>query len=470
MTDSTGPFVVTGLGAVSAWGWGVRPLWQGLLSGRTAIAPLDRFPSENQRTRLAAQAPPPPDGLARDFPDWDCLSIADRFAVAATREALEAAGLAGGAASSPSSPASGDASLPADRTGVFFGGSTAGMFETEEAVRSFLGHGPDPDANPGSAPDRAPDRAPDPGLDLRQLTSQPLDNPAGSVARMLGVAGPVITVSSACASGTQALGLALDALRAGEVDVAIAGGADSLCRLTYSGFNALRVVDPEACRPFRRGRAGMSLGEGAGILIVERLDRLARRAETAGSRAGTALATLRGVGNSCDAHHMTAPRADGLGASLATERALADAGAAPEEVAFLNAHGTGTPLNDASEWRGFDRVFGPRAGSIPLTATKASVGHLLGSSGALEGVATVLCLTTGQVHPTPGSHDVDPETPASLVLDRPLTLARPGLAVSTSFGFGGANAAAAFGPAPAETRANREPDEAWIERHRREVA
>ncbi|MGD2113885.1 MAG: beta-ketoacyl-[acyl-carrier-protein] synthase family protein [Acidobacteriota bacterium] len=457
MTETAGPFVVTGLGAVSAWGWGVRPLWQGLLSGRTAIRPLDRFPSDDQRTTLAAQAPPPPAGLAERFPEWERLSVADRFAVAATREALEGAGLSGSAA------------LPPARTGVFFGGSTAGMFETEEAVRCLL--------EPGGG------SGPEPALDLDRLTSQPLDNPAGAVARMLGIAGPVITVSSACASGTQALGLALDALRAGEVDVAVAGGSDSLCRLTYSGFNALRVVDPEACRPFRAGRAGMSLGEGAGILILERLGRLAERPAQGWDKASAGaaprvLATVRGVGNSCDAHHMTAPRPDGLGASLATERALADAGAGAEEVAFLNAHGTGTPLNDASEWRGFDRVFGERAGEIPLTATKASIGHLLGSSGALEGVATVLCLSTRRVHPTPGDHAVDPETPVRLVLDRPLTLERPGLAVSTSFGFGGANAAAVFGPAPAEAEALRTPDEELGEepdqsarsRRRREVA
>jgi len=430
MTSRSGPFVVTGLGAVSAWGWGVHPLWEGLRSGRTAIGPLDRFLADEQRTRLAAQAPPAPAGLGEHVPEWSTLSLADRFAVAAAREALRGA-----------------APLPAEATGVFFGGSTAGMFETEEIF------------------DRLRRGEPARPEDLAPLTSQPLDNPATAVARFLGLSGPVMTVSSACASGTQALGLALDALRAGEVEVALVGGADSLCRLTYSGFNALRVVDPDACRPFRDQRAGMSLGEGAGLLVVEPLERLLERGDVETRRdegIGDARllqpgrVTLRGVGNSCDAHHMTAPRPDGLGAALATERALTDARAAPEEVSFLNAHGTGTPLNDASEWRGFSRVFGERAGSIPLTATKASVGHLLGSSGALEAVATVLCLQAGEVHPTPGTGPVDPDTPAALVRDRPLALSSPGeaaggtdssarwLAVSTSFGFGGANAAAVF--------------------------
>jgi len=405
-------FVVTGLGAVSAWGWSAGDLWRGLLSGRTAIGSLDRFPAAEQRTRLAAQVPAPPRDLPARVAGWNELSQAERFALVATLEAVGAAGLAPG-------------DLPAPhRTGVFFGGSTAGMFETEETIRALL----------------VGDRAGATRTDLAPLTSQPLDNPAGAVARLLGAAGPVVTVSSACASGTQAVGLALDALRAGEVDVAVTGGADSLCRLTYAGFNALRVVDAEACRPFREGRTGMSLGEGAGILIIEPLER-------AVARGAAILGSCLGVGNSCDAHHMTAPRPDGLGAALATERALADAGVTADEVAFLNAHGTGTPLNDASEWRGFARALGPRAAEIPLTATKASIGHLLGTSGSLEAVATVLCLDAGLVHPTPGGGTIDPETPARLVRGEPLPIERPGVALSTSFGFGGANAAAAFGPA-----------------------
>lgn len=408
-------FVVTGLGAVSAWGWSRADLWRGLLSGRTAIGPLDRFPAEEQRTRLAAQAPEPPAGLATGISDWNALSQAERFAVVAALEAVRQAGL-------PPTPHSPDAeaALPPHRTGVFFGGSTAGMFETEETIRALL--------------------AGESGTPITPLTSQPLDNPTGAVARRLGAAGPVVTVSSACASGTQAVGLALDALRAGEVDVAVAGGADSLCRLTYAGFNALRVVDADACRPFREGRQGMSLGEGAGVLIIESLER-------ALARGATILGTCLGVGNSCDAHHMTAPRSDGLGAALATERALEDAGVTAADVAFLNAHGTGTPLNDASEWRGFARALGPRAAEIPLTATKASVGHLLGASGALEAVASLLCLDGRVIHPTPGDGTVDPETPAHLVRGDALAIEQPGVAVSTSFGFGGANAAAVFGPA-----------------------
>jgi 3-oxoacyl-[acyl-carrier-protein] synthase II len=418
MTSETQRFVVTGLGAVSAWGWGVDPLWAGLLSGRTAIGPLRRFAGEGHRTGVAAEVPAAPEALARHLAGWDELSLAERFALAAAEEAMAAAG--------------GASEVLAGRpeaVGVFFGGSTAGMLESEDTLAEGSGR-------LGRAA-------------IRLLAAQPLDAPAAAVARSLGLAGPVLTISSACASSTQALGAALDALRAGEVDVALAGGADSLCRLTYAGFNALRVVDERACRPFREGRAGMTLGEGAGVLVVEPEER-------ARARGAKVLGAVLGAGNSCDAHHMTAPHPEGLGAALAIERALRDAGLDPARspLAFVNAHGTGTPLNDLSEWRGMARAFGDRAGAVPLTATKASVGHLLGSSGAIEAVATLLCLAAGVVHPTPRSGDpgerVDPETPARLVLGEPLPL-EPGagagaatVALSTSFGFGGANAAAVF--------------------------
>jgi 3-oxoacyl-[acyl-carrier-protein] synthase II len=435
-------FVISGLGAVSAYGWGVDALWNGLLSGRTAIGTLGCFAGEGHRTDVSAEVGDPPAGLAERYPGWDELSRAERFALVAVDEAV---GQAGG-------PDGGRAALIGDApelVGVFFGGSTAGMVESEEVFR------PSGEISEG---DRL--RA----HELRMLASQPLDVPAATVARHLGAAGTVVTVSSACASGTQALGVALDALRAGEVEVAVVGGADSLCRLTYAGFNSLRVVDERACRPFRAGRAGMTLGEGAGVVVIEPEERALDRI---GARGGRIFASLLGVGNSCDAHHMTAPHPEGLGAALAVERALRDAGlpADVSTLAFLNAHGTGTPLNDLSEWRGVASVFGSDASRVPLTATKASVGHLLGSSGAIEAVVTALSLDRATVPPTPWAEEpgetVDPETPGRLVLGEALRIDFPdggaeenrgSVALSTSFGFGGANAAAAFGrvvPRPA---------------------
>jgi len=394
---------VSGVGAVSGLGWGIAPLWEGLRAGRTAIRPFQRFDHTSHRTHLAAETP---DGdvssLASD-PRWERLSLADRFAVFAAAEALAMAGLA----------------APLVEAGVWFGSSTGGMFESERFFNEFL---------------RGRWRS----AKLRDLASQQVNVPGDSVARWFGVSGPVSTISSACSSGALALGAALAAVRSGEVDVAVAGGSDSLCQLTYAGFNALRSVDEGPCRPFRAGREGMSFGEGSAVLVLEPLEQVL-------ARGAKPLAELAGAGSACDAHHMTAPEPSGAGAAAAMEAALRDAGLPPEEIGFVNTHGTGTPLNDAAEWRALQRVFGERAGELPLTATKALLGHLLGSSGAIEAVATVLCLRHAELHPVPsGAEGVDPELPVALVLDRPLPLPGVRAAVSTSLAFGGSNAALVF--------------------------
>ncbi len=423
---SYGRAVVTGLGAVSGHGWGTAPLWAGLRDGRTAIGPIRRFDPSAHRTRVAAEVPPPPVHLAarlaeaRHGPPSDTrhATLTDLFAIAAADEALRQAGLLGGGGGG-----AGCRPLACDphRAGVFFGSSTGGFWESEQFFEALIG------------PRRVPVRI---GL----LPGQPCSAPAEAVARRAAVRGRVETISSACASGTLALGAALDAIRAGEIDVALVGGADSFCRLTHAGFNALRSVDPNPCRPFRADREGLSIGEGSAILVVEDEDH-------ARARGATALAVLAGCGASCDAGHMTAPDATGEGPARAIEAALGDAGVGPDEVGFLNAHGTGTPLNDAAEWAAMVRVFGDRAGAIAVTATKGVTGHLLGSAGAIEALATVLCLAHGVVHPTPGGGAVDPGAPVRLVLHEPAPLP-PGVAVSTSLAFGGSNAAAVFAPVP----------------------
>jgi 3-oxoacyl-[acyl-carrier-protein] synthase II len=396
---------VSGVGAVSGLGWGVAPLWEGLRAGRTAIRPFQRFDHTLHRTHLAAETDEPcPCRALADDPSWQRLSVADRFAVFAAAEALAMAGLA--------------APLADLEAGVWFGSSTGGMFESERFFREFL---------------RGCRRS----ARLRDVACQQVNAPGDAVARRLGVTGPVRTISSACSSGALALGAALDAVRSGEVEVAVAGGSDSLCQLTYAGFNALRSVDEVPCRPFRAGREGMSVGEGAAVLILEPLERVL-------DRGGEPLAVFAGAGSSCDAHHMTAPDPSGAGAAAALEAALADAELPAAEIGFVNAHGTGTPLNDVAEWRALQRVFGERAGEVPLTATKALLGHLLGSSGAIEAVATVLCLRHGELHPVPGGTSADPELPVSLVVDRPLPLPGARAAVSTSLAFGGSNAALVF--------------------------
>jgi 3-oxoacyl-(acyl-carrier-protein) synthase len=403
---------VTGIGAVCGLGWGIAPLWEGLRSGRSGIGPFHRFDHSQHRTHLAAEALLPPADLARACAGWRRLSIADRFAVFAALEALGQAGLA-----SVAGVAGVDGEEAETELGVYFGSSTGGMYESELFFADFLR-------------DRRHPR-------LSSLISQQVNAPGDAVARQIGATGPAITFSSACASGALALGAALAAVRAGEVEVAVAGGSDSLCQLTYAGFNALRSVDEVPCRPFRADRAGMSFGEGAAVLVLEPLERaLARGAEP--------LALLAGAGASCDAHHMTAPDPAGTGAAAAVEAALADAGLPAGAIGFVNVHGTGTPLNDAAEWNALLRVFGERAENLPLVATKALIGHLLGCSGAIEAVATVLCLRHGELHPVRGVGEADPELPVSLVLDAPLAVPDARAAVSTSLAFGGSNAALVF--------------------------
>lgn len=392
--------VVTGLGAVSAWGWGVDALWRGLCSGRTSIGPFDRWDAAGYPTHLASQVPAPPAELPGRVPGWRRLSIADRFAVAATREALA------------------HARVPSDlvaKSGVYVGCCTGGMFESESFYARVRG-----------AEDGRPR--------LDQLVSQQVNGPGEAAARDAGIGGPIRTVSSACASGALAVGVALDAIRSGEVQSALVGGADSLCRTTYGGFNALRSVDPAASRPFQTGRQGISLGEGGAMLFLETIEgALARGAEP--------LAEVLGAGGSSDAYHMTAPHPRGDGAARALAEALRDADVSPDAVGFVNAHGTGTTLNDLAEWHALGTVFGSRAGAIPLTATKAVVGHWLGSAGAVEALATVLCLTRGRVHPTPATEAIDPETPVRLVTVDDGVVDAGEIGVSLNLGFGGCNAA-----------------------------
>ena len=389
------PAVVTGLGAVSGFGWGVGELWRGVASGRTAIRDFRRFDHSGYRTHLAAEVPEAANGDGSRRRTW-----ADRFALAAASEALAAAGL--------------PARLDGFAAGLFFGGSTGGMLESEEYFR-VQGEGG------GCA-------------QIAVLASQQPSGPGDAVARRHGVGGPVETIASACASATLALGSALDALRSGEIDVALVGGSDALCRLTFSGFNALRAVDDRPCRPFRASRLGMSLGEGAAVLVLESRAHAARRG--APVRGGIA-----GVGGSCDAFHMTSPDPAGDGIARAVVAALADAGLDAGAIDFVNLHGTGTLANDAAEARMLARLFGERAARLPATSTKAAIGHYLGAAGAVEALVTLLCLEHGELHPTAGGGAADPALGVDLVVERPRPLPAARRALSTNLAFGGANGA-----------------------------
>ena len=399
--------VITGLGVVSPLGAGVDTFWRGLARGQQAIEPLELFDASGHRTHLAATVPARALALPLDLFSRRAgcgLSRTDRMTLLAAQEAWRGAGL-------PEPGSSADAR----GIGLFFGSMTAGMYEAEQAFWGWpaRGHG---------------------RVRTKAFARQPNGTPAETLARHLSLEGPIEVMASACSASSMAIESALDALRSGEVEIALAGGADGLCQTAFGGFNALRAVDPRPTRPFRPDRAGLSLGEGAALLVLETRER-------ALERGAAILGGLAGSGSSCDAYHMTAPAPDGEGVARAMRKALEDARIDADSIAFFNAHGSGTPQNDAAEAQALGAVFGARATTLPVTSTKGCIGHSLGSCGALEAVATLLCLRHGAVHPTPGTGPVDTRAAVDLVLGEPRPLVDARFGMTVNLAFGGANVA-----------------------------
>ncbi len=392
--------VVTGLGAVSALGPDVRSLLRGVREGRCGIRPVTLFDTSPFRTHTGGEL----DGFdaAAHFTRRERrrMSRADMAGLVAAGEALDSARV-------------GTSPLPdPDRVGVILGGGVGGLFDSEAYYRVVLGHGWK------SVPA------------TRALGHFPCAT-ADRIAERYDFGGLRTTVVTACSSSTLAIGQAYDAVRTGVLEMAVTGGSDTLSRLTYSGFNSLRSVDPDACRPFDAGRKGLSLGEGAAILVLEPLSRaMARGAAIHGE--------LLGCGMSSDAHHMTAPHPEGEGAALAMEQAIRQAGLDPGQVDYINAHGTGTPHNDLAETRAIHRAFGEQGKTIPVSSSKSMLGHCLGSAGAMEALVCLLALKEQFYPPTANLEQPDPECELNHV---PL-VSRPGnpeVAISNSFAFGGNN-------------------------------
>jgi 3-oxoacyl-(acyl-carrier-protein) synthase len=258
-------------------------------------------------------------------------------------------------------------------------------------------------------------------------------NPAEAVARATGANGPAVTVVNACSSGADAIGVAMAWLRAGVCDMAIAGGTDELSRIPICGFGSLGVFSSEPCRPFDRDRQGLNLGEGAGVLILE-------TASSARRRGFSPNLSVAGYGAACDAHHLTAPRPDGAGLEAAIRMSLTDAGIAPADVCFVNAHGTATRDNDRVEGGVLARVFGS---AVKVLSAKGFTGHTLGAAGGLEAAFTALALREGWVPASLGFENQDPEIPVAALRERTVVSGR--WAVSTSLAFGGNNASLVMG-------------------------
>lgn len=334
------PIAVTGMGMICSIGRNCDEVWSSIVHSRAGIASLTRFPGETFPTSMAAEVAANPPGIESFSPrSLRRLSRSDRLAAIAAFEALAQADRA-------------DVAIDRSRAFVSTGSSTGGLLEGEDYFFQRLVRGK---------------RKTRPSIVLQQQTSGPSD----AVAGLLGLGGGVSSNATACASAGGAIGLAADLLRAGHCDSAVAGGSDALCRLTYSGFNVLQAVDADPCRPFDEERSGITLGEGAAYLVLE-------RERDAMERGAPILAMLGGWGASCDAHHPTAPAEDGRGAAAAMREALADAGVSADEVDYVNAHGTGTLLNDSAECRAIASVIGRRA---PISSTKSFFGHTLGASG-----------------------------------------------------------------------------------------
>ncbi len=384
---------------MNGFGAGVAAFLAALREGRCAIGEMTLFPTDGFRTHRAAVAPDV------DLSSWISpslgrrLSRSDRLALAAAREAWTSSGLDA-------------AGLDPRRVAVVIGGTTGGMLEAEEAFRLRR--------KGGTARMAASD-----------LVATPVHATADALATVFRARGPRTTVSTACSSSANAIGLAADLIQEGAADAVITGGTESHCRMTYAGFNALQALDPDVCRPFDRHRAGLSLGDGAAILVLEDEERARRRG-------ANALAEVLGYGVSADAHHMTAPDPNGRGAVLAMRRALEEAQVAPAEVEYVNAHGTGTAANDPIETRAIKAVFGGHAAKLAVSSTKSQTGHCLGAAGAIEILATALALRHGFLPPTVHLEEPDPECDLDYVAraSRPRDLH---VAISNSYGFGGNN-------------------------------
>ena len=386
---------VTGLGVVSALGADLAAFRAGLQAGRSGIREVTLFSTDGVRTRLGAQAPDPVADAA--LPN---TSRPDQFGLQAAREAIADAALPPGSLT---------------RAALVIGTGAGGAQTTEDYLVA---------QRAGRTTSAA------------QLVPHQSSSVTDLIGRVFAIHGPRSTIMTACSSSATAIGYAADRVRLGDVDVAITGGAEGLCRLTYLGFNALRATSPEPCRPFDRDRKGLTLGEGAAILVLEAYER-------ARARGAKIYAVLGGYGITADAHHMTAPHPEGDGAARAMSAALLDAGLAPQQVGYVNAHGTATPQNDAAESRAIHRVFGAHAARLCVSSIKSMVGHTLGAAGAIEAVASCLTLHEGFVPPTVNLATPDPAFALDFVPGEARRVDLEAL-LSNSFAFGGNNTSLAF--------------------------
>ena len=399
--------VITGLGTLNSIANNAADFALALRAGVCGIKKLDLFDTTEFRSQIGGQIK---NFIARDYIPVDFpikrMSRADMLSFAATLEALRDAGLY---------PLPGSLK---EEMGVAIGGGSGGLLEAESFYMELL--------KKGAAKAR-----------FSKLSTIYCASSADRIASGLGLSGPKTTFMTACSAGATALGYARDLILSGQAAIMLAGGVEPMCRITYAAFNALKSVDPDVCRPFDKNRAGLSLGEAAAIMVLEPLD-------AAIERGARIYGELLGYGVTCDSFHMTSPDEKASGAVRSMQAALKDSGLTIDDIDYINAHGTATPVNDVTETRAIKELFGKRAYQVPVSSTKSMHAHTLGAAGALEGIVSMLALLHGFVPPTINYQDSDPQCDLDYVTSgfRKANLRN---VLSNSFAFGGNNTTVIFG-------------------------
>ncbi len=397
------PVVVTGMGIVSPMGMDLAENTAGFRAGRMAFSPVTLFDVSRQRVGTAGQVDLPenaPDlGISRKM--WAGMDRGTRLAFLAAREAMAAAELSG-------------SDFP-----LMVGTSAAAMPIGEDYFKSAIAN---------TAPRHT---------QLRRVETYQAQRQMTGMARELGVHGPLRIISNACASGANAIGHAFHLVRSGQAEIVLAGGYDALCQLVFAGFDTLQALSPSGIpRPFDAARDGLALGEGAGFVVVE-------SAASARSRGAKVIAEILAYGAATDVHHLTQPHPLGDAALITMQTACAMAGVAPEQIDYVNSHGTGTPLNDIAEGNAIQRWAGEAVGKIKVSSTKSATGHLLGGAGAVESVISLMVLTEQFLPASLNVREADAVCTFDLVREpREAGVQR---VLTNSFGFGGANATLIFG-------------------------
>ena len=400
--------VITGLGVVSPVGNGKEEFWNNLLAGKPGVGPITQFDATDFPVKIAGEVKDfDPVALAGDRKTVRHMDRYTQFAVAAAKMAVADAKMD----MTKEDP---------DMAGTLIGTGIGGIHVMEDTILQIEKRGPGK-VNPFAKP-----------MMISNMAS-------GQVSITLGLRGPVLTDVTACASGTNSIGLAARLIKYGDADIMIAGGAEAaVSKAPMAGFAAMKALSSRDCPPeeascpFDAGRDGFVLGEGSGVLVLEEL-------EHAKKRGAHIYAELAGYGSNGDAYHITAPRPGGELAYLCMEKALKDAHTKPEEVDYINAHGTSTRLNDLNETSAIKALLGKHAYEIPVNSTKSMTGHLLGAAGAIEAVVCALSIENNKVHPTINLKERDPECDLDYVTEGARDV-KINVAMSNSFGFGGHNA------------------------------